>query len=93
VFGCHVSLYHRHVQAKLSRSASQNSDMQASKLEHCISDDMLQNSGSRIRIAGRFKSCVHMGSFDLQTFVELNQRSRKVRFCSSICQKKTRIPT
>ncbi|XP_051228594.1 E3 SUMO-protein ligase SIZ1 isoform X1 [Lolium perenne] len=35
------------------------------------------NSGSRIRTAGRFKPCVHMGSFDLQTFVELNQRSRK----------------
>ncbi|KAK1320255.1 E3 SUMO-protein ligase SIZ1 [Acorus calamus] len=35
------------------------------------------NSGSRIRIAGRFKPCVHMGCFDLETFVELNQRSRK----------------
>ncbi|KAG2624344.1 E3 SUMO-protein ligase SIZ1-like isoform X4 [Panicum virgatum] len=35
------------------------------------------NSGSRMRIAGRFKSCVHMGCFDLETFVELNQRSRK----------------
>lgn len=35
------------------------------------------NSGSRIRTAGRFKPCVHMGCFDLQTFVELNQRSRK----------------
>ncbi|KQK11836.1 E3 SUMO-protein ligase SIZ1 isoform X2 [Brachypodium distachyon] len=35
------------------------------------------NSGSRIRTAGRFKTCAHMGSFDLQTFVELNQRSRK----------------
>ncbi|CAD5166671.1 E3 SUMO-protein ligase SIZ1 [Musa acuminata AAA Group] len=34
-------------------------------------------SGSRMRIAGRFKPCVHMGCFDLQTFVELNQRSRK----------------
>jgi len=35
-------------------------------------------SGSRIKIAGRFKPCVHMGCFDLETFVELNQRSRKV---------------
>ncbi|AQK95345.1 E3 SUMO-protein ligase SIZ1 [Zea mays] len=35
------------------------------------------NSGSRMRIAGRFKPCVHMGCFDLETFVELNQRSRK----------------
>ncbi|KAG9453375.1 hypothetical protein H6P81_006279 [Aristolochia fimbriata] len=34
-------------------------------------------SGSRIRIPGRFKPCVHMGCFDLETFVELNQRSRK----------------
>jgi len=43
------------------------------------------NSGSRMRIAGRFKPCVHMGCFDLETFVELNQRSRKVRIyaCSS----------
>ncbi|KAJ1261389.1 hypothetical protein BS78_09G026000 [Paspalum vaginatum] len=35
------------------------------------------NSGSRMRIAGRFRPCVHMGCFDLETFVELNQRSRK----------------
>ncbi|XP_031279864.1 E3 SUMO-protein ligase SIZ1-like isoform X1 [Pistacia vera] len=34
-------------------------------------------SGSRMRVAGRFKPCVHMGCFDLETFVELNQRSRK----------------
>ncbi|WOL01918.1 E3 SUMO-protein ligase [Canna indica] len=34
-------------------------------------------SASRIRIAGRFKPCVHMGCFDLETFVELNRRSRK----------------
>ncbi|VAH13582.1 unnamed protein product [Triticum turgidum subsp. durum] len=36
-----------------------------------------QNSGSRMKTAGRFKPCVHMGCFDLDTFVELNQRSRK----------------
>lgn len=41
-------------------------------------------SGSRIKIAGRFKSCVHMGCFDLNTFVELNQRSRKVNFCFAL---------
>jgi len=35
-------------------------------------------SGSRMRVAGRFKPCIHMGCFDLETFVELNQRSRKV---------------
>ncbi|KAM0948153.1 putative chromatin regulator PHD family [Dioscorea sansibarensis] len=34
-------------------------------------------SGSRIKIAGRFKPCVHMGCFDLETFIEMNQRSRK----------------
>ncbi|KAJ6793623.1 E3 SUMO-protein ligase SIZ1-like isoform X2 [Iris pallida] len=34
-------------------------------------------SGSRMKIAGRFKPCVHMGCFDLESFVELNQRSRK----------------
>ncbi|KAJ7522680.1 hypothetical protein O6H91_18G022500 [Diphasiastrum complanatum] len=34
-------------------------------------------SGSRIKVAGRFLPCVHMGGFDLYTFVELNQRTRK----------------
>lgn len=34
-------------------------------------------TGSRIKIAGRFKPCVHMGCFDLEAYVELNQRSRK----------------
>ncbi|KAJ3676374.1 hypothetical protein LUZ60_003786 [Juncus effusus] len=34
-------------------------------------------SGSRIRVAGRFKPCAHMACFDLDAFVELNQRSRK----------------
>ncbi|KAM0953738.1 putative chromatin regulator PHD family [Dioscorea sansibarensis] len=34
-------------------------------------------SGSRIRVAGRFKPCAHLACFDLDTFVELNQRSRK----------------
>lgn len=33
-----------------------------------------------MKIAGRFKPCIHMGCFDLEVFVELNQRSRKVRF-------------
>ncbi|KAE8678877.1 E3 SUMO-protein ligase SIZ1 [Hibiscus syriacus] len=36
-------------------------------------------SGSRMKLAGRFKPCVHMGCFDLEVFVELNQRSRKAR--------------
>ncbi|XP_059660604.1 E3 SUMO-protein ligase SIZ1-like isoform X2 [Cornus florida] len=34
-------------------------------------------SGSRMKVAGRFKPCVHMGCFDLEAFVEMNQRSRK----------------
>ncbi|XP_024357536.1 E3 SUMO-protein ligase SIZ2 isoform X3 [Physcomitrium patens] len=34
-------------------------------------------SGSRIKVAGRFKPCLHMGCFDLDTCVELNQRARK----------------
>lgn len=32
-----------------------------------------------MKVAGRFKPCVHMGCFDLEVFVELNQRSRKAR--------------
>ncbi|KAF5822839.1 putative chromatin regulator PHD family [Helianthus annuus] len=34
-------------------------------------------SGSRMKIAGRFKPCAHMGCFDLEVFVEMCQRSRK----------------
>lgn len=34
-------------------------------------------SGSRMKTAGRFRLCVHMGCFDLETFVEMQQRSRK----------------
>lgn len=30
-----------------------------------------------MKVAGRFKPCVHMGCFDLDVFVEMNQRSRK----------------
>lgn len=33
--------------------------------------------GYRIKTAGRFRPCAHMGCFDLETFVQLNQRSRK----------------
>ncbi|PIN16419.1 hypothetical protein CDL12_10929 [Handroanthus impetiginosus] len=35
------------------------------------------NSGLRMKVAGRFKPCAHMGCFDLEVFVEMNQRSRK----------------
>ncbi|CAL5407267.1 unnamed protein product [Camellia sinensis] len=34
-------------------------------------------SGGRIKTAGRFRPCQHIGCFDLETFVQLNQRSRK----------------
>lgn len=40
----------------------------------------LQMSGSRMKVAGRFKPCAHMGCFDLEVFVELNQRSRKASY-------------
>lgn len=30
-----------------------------------------------MKLAGRFKPCAHMGCFDLEVFVEMNQRSRK----------------
>ena len=33
-----------------------------------------------MKVAGRFRPCIHMGCFDLEIFVEMNQRSRKVRF-------------
>ncbi|XP_029126346.1 E3 SUMO-protein ligase SIZ1 isoform X2 [Cajanus cajan] len=36
-------------------------------------------SGSRMKVAGRLKPCIHMGCFDLEVFVEMNQRSRKAR--------------
>ncbi|PIN00736.1 hypothetical protein CDL12_26761 [Handroanthus impetiginosus] len=34
-------------------------------------------NGSRIKVAGRFKHCAHMGCFDLEAFVEMNQQSKK----------------
>ena len=34
-------------------------------------------SGPRMKVAGRFKPCAHMGRSDLEIFVEMNQRSRK----------------
>ncbi|KAK1398471.1 E3 SUMO-protein ligase SIZ1 [Heracleum sosnowskyi] len=34
-------------------------------------------SGLRMKVAGRFKPCVHMGCFDLDVFLEMNQRTRK----------------
>ena len=57
---------------------------------HPLVDNMLsgfvpvQMTGSRMKIAGRFRPCAHMGCFDLESFVELNQRSRKVTISSLI---------
>nr|GEU72516.1 E3 SUMO-protein ligase SIZ1 isoform X1 [Tanacetum cinerariifolium] len=34
-------------------------------------------SGRRMKIAARFKGCVHLGGFDLHTLVHINERSRK----------------
>ncbi|XP_077239513.1 E3 SUMO-protein ligase SIZ1-like isoform X2 [Tasmannia lanceolata] len=61
-------------------TAAENADSD-SDLE-VVADSVTVNlrcpmSGSRMKVAGRFKPCVHMGCFDLETFLELNQRSRK----------------
>nr|GEW87072.1 E3 SUMO-protein ligase SIZ1-like isoform X2 [Tanacetum cinerariifolium] len=60
--------------------ATENADSD-SDLE-VVSDSIPVNlrcpmSGSRMKIAGRFKPCAHMGCFDLEVFVQMNQRSRK----------------
>eukprot|EP00850_Spirogloea_muscicola_P015572 SM000120S25721 [mRNA] locus=s120:346263:352049:- [translate_table: standard] len=34
-------------------------------------------SGSRIKVAARFRPCLHLGCFDLHTLVSINQRARK----------------
>jgi hypothetical protein len=41
-------------------------------------------TASRIKVAGRFKPCAHMGCFDLEAFIEINQRSQKVRLFLSV---------
>ncbi|KAJ8557667.1 hypothetical protein K7X08_003292 [Anisodus acutangulus] len=63
------------------RTETENADGDY-ELEAVVVDFVLVNlrcplSGSRMKIAGRFKPCVHMGCFDLQVFVEMNQRSKK----------------
>ncbi|MCD7450377.1 hypothetical protein HAX54_005720 [Datura stramonium] len=63
------------------RTATENADGDCD-LEAVVADFVVVNlkcplSGSRMKIAGRFKPCVHMGCFDLEVFVEMNQRSRK----------------
>lgn len=37
-----------------------------------------------MKIAGRFKPCVHIGCFDLEIFVEMNRRSRKVKSSETV---------
>lgn len=59
----------------------ENSEDGDSDLE-VVSDSVTVNlrcpmSGSRIRVAGRFKPCEHMGCFDLQSLIELTQHTRK----------------
>ncbi|XVE99354.1 hypothetical protein REPUB_Repub03eG0190900 [Reevesia pubescens] len=62
--------------------ANEDSDSDLEVIADTISVNLrCPMSGSRIKVAGRFKPCVHMGCFDLETFVELNQRSRKMRHC------------
>lgn len=54
-----------------------NYDVYEGNVDLLIDVYMIQMSGSRMKVAGRFKPCVHMGCFDLDVFVEMNQRSRK----------------
>ncbi|KAI4334431.1 hypothetical protein L6164_019126 [Bauhinia variegata] len=63
-------------------NATDNADSDSDSDLEVVSDTFTINlrcpmSGSRMKIAGRFKPCVHMGCFDLEVFVEMNQRSRK----------------
>ncbi|KAG0498917.1 hypothetical protein HPP92_003608 [Vanilla planifolia] len=64
---------------KTTENSDSDSDIEvvADSVTVSLRDPM---SGSRIRIAGRFKGCVHMRCFDLETFIIVNQRSRKVLF-------------
>lgn len=41
-------------------------------------------TASRIQIAGRFKPCAHMGCFDLEAFIEINQRSGRFDYFDHI---------
>ncbi|KAL1545189.1 SUMO ligase siz1 [Salvia divinorum] len=62
-------------------TAIENADDSDSDIE-VVADSIPVNlrcpmSGLRMKVAGRFKPCAHMGCFDLEVFVEMNQRSRK----------------
>lgn len=55
-----------------------DSDSEIEVISECVFVNLrCPMSGSRMKVAGRFSKCVHMGCFDLHTFVELNQRTRK----------------
>ncbi|XP_057523517.1 E3 SUMO-protein ligase SIZ1-like [Amaranthus tricolor] len=69
------------VQRCIGGGATTGNDDYDSDLE-VIADSITVNlrcpmSGSRMKTAGRFRACAHMGCFDLETFVGLNERSRK----------------
>lgn len=59
-----------------TENADSDSDLEV--VSDCIPVNLrCPMSGSRIKVSGRFKPCIHMGGFDLEVFVEMNQRSRK----------------
>ncbi|CAN4120344.1 unnamed protein product [Withania somnifera] len=59
-----------------TENADSDSDLEV--VSDCIPVNLrCPMSGSRMKVAGRFKPCIHMGCFDLNVFVEMNQRSRK----------------
>ncbi|KAJ6395365.1 hypothetical protein OIU77_020596 [Salix suchowensis] len=57
-------------------NADSDSDLEVVADSFCV-NLRCPMSGSRMKVAGRFKPCAHLGCFDLEVFVELNQRSRK----------------
>ncbi|XP_051113221.1 E3 SUMO-protein ligase SIZ1-like isoform X2 [Andrographis paniculata] len=59
-----------------TENADSDSDIEV--VADCISVSLrCPMSGLRMKVAGRFSPCAHMGCFDLEVFVEMNQRSRK----------------
>ncbi|KAL7228724.1 hypothetical protein ACSBR2_007424 [Camellia fascicularis] len=61
---------------------NEDSDSDLEVIVDCVTVNLrCPLSGSRIEIAARFRPCAHMGCFDLETFLRLNQLSRKVKYC------------
>ncbi|XP_047319846.1 E3 SUMO-protein ligase SIZ1-like [Impatiens glandulifera] len=55
-----------------------DSDSDLEVVADCISVNLrCPMSGSRMKVAGRFKPCLHMGCFDLEVFLMMTERSRK----------------